>query len=132
MASTLVAAATAEPIDAFPADPSGVVIQDRLYDTFEIGGKSFEIYAVIYAKGEGDSFVDIYSGDPGVTGMDWKKLHTWPIPKGPNDINVLNSTESEGHIQFISTSWFIYDEGRALPVLDYNPKTGAFEESLVD
>jgi hypothetical protein len=133
LALVMVTAAVAQPIDAFPPDPQGVTVSDRLYQQFELENASLDLYAVMYPHGSDVLRVDVYSGIRVDEGMEWKKLHAWDVPKGPDTIDVLTAYLYEGTtIQLVSTSWFAYVEGRAVPVLSYNPKLGTFEESLQD
>ncbi len=129
---TLAGAVQAKPIDSFPVDPAGAIIQDRLFERLEIGDEHFDLYAVLYSKGGAKRYVDIYRGVLAFEGMDWKKLHTWNVPQGPDEVQVLSASLYEDNIAFTVLSWFKYVEGRAVPVLQYDPTTGKFEATLED
>ena len=128
--AALTNSASAKPLDAFPPDPAGVAIADRLYEQLEVGETTYDIYAVMYETKDAKTKVDIYRGVGETEGMEWSKLYSWDVPRGPDIIGVLGAGVFEGYIQFHVSSWFKYVEARAVPVLEYNPVNGKFDATL--
>lgn len=124
--------AAAKPLDAFPPDPAGVTVIDRVYEELEMGQQTHNIYAVLYLTGGRNSQLDIYSGKSVPAGREWKKLYSWKLLRGPEKVSVLSAQVHEQEIQIAVHDWFKYVEARAIPVLHYYPKTGKFSEQMAD
>ncbi len=127
----------AAPIDGFPPDPPGTVL-DRVYETVMLGSSEHSLYAsVVRPSGKKPTMVVIYQGTGTPRGMEWKKLYTWQLADGGMQHNVSRAVlkvaaHGDDEVQFWFQQWFRYVEGRGTLVLHYYPKTGKFEPHISD
>lgn len=118
----------AKPMDGFPPDPKGAVICDRLYETVTLNNKDYNLYACVSKSGT----IEIYSGQTGSAGVEWRKLYTWKNNRDLTRSVLKVASHGDQEIQFWLQEHFAYVEGRATSVLHYTPATGKFEEQLSD
>ncbi len=122
---------------AFPIDPEGMKVMDRVCDRFFINNKPVVVYAIMYNRGK-CTCVDVFKGTEGPRTMIWKKVYTWkPATEGSSPAcfpfpSLLKSYIEEPAISFSIVNDMKYHDGQVNFHLTYDVTKGTFKESWSD
>lgn len=123
----------------FPDDPEGVLVIDRAFFRGIVDGNEHVVYLIMYEK-ENRGILDVASGTLSSGSYLWETVFSW------KPLNILSEPvrfdpRSVIDIQLCGSSLFItwsdglgstYVEGAASLYLEYDLRSGCFEEVLID